>query len=1564
MNLPTTRLAPRSGATLLTVAVTTALLALSVILFLQLSTRSRVQGRNWQAQRATDALLTTAREEVLAKLHEAHAAVAGPPDGLLDGSFTAAPGLLEIRRFDLPPNRGEAREAAAFDASTDPRPFFRDPFGIEFDGKPANPRWIPLYSHQRFAPRLPFLGIRVRKPIEPNPDYNPAASFNINTTDNPFYPGHPYLAGPMSAATAPALPARTDALLPGSPEPPPPETRACERPVWVQWIPVLRNASLPPGPDNPMIGRYAYWVDVENTKLHLHQAVRPLRESPLFVWAHGESDAALLSDGSHFAQEQAVNDFLDLRARVEASLPALASPATPLHPRASRQTPALAAPLAVSAFDRWLDWDTKYPPAAAIPGLVDWDFFTTESPNDPSLGGSFDPGGAFAALANETVMRPGLGLQRTTDLFAAIDFSQHPESQETLRQAMQGLAASALTVHGYETERDPLGRPKIDLVKFLLEAGQANNLDALKATELWQRLADPDYYSAYYPGGWPIGGGARSFIQGLNPFAGNGDRSNDRNGEAAALQLLVNMVEGTRPDNVPPMMDESIGVVGVRSIPYVSEVATRARTALLDVPEPVRDALIEALDDAKPEVANAALAAWQYDGHDLRYYLDRVRIELAFGCVNPDPFASTSFHGALRVDLDWGPLPPGSDVRRSGFEAPLVGRFTISPRPGKEPGKADVEGRAVSFDLGTVPGRALIDREYATALRIRGWEIIQNGQTWHKVPVRHPGGGPPAPWWQMTAQDRNVGKLPTDPKKEEGDGPLAVYHHRASEFGYRAVGWFSRIAFENAAPFPTAFDFCADGSLYFHGETGKYWGRTAVDGEGNVLHEARYWKPNAALDPPYEPLYPDSTCLFLDANLIDWSKPLVPEEIALLREFLTIAPTVAMVERVRCLDPRLGHRTGDPSLESPFGKGHLRGLLGHGWRYAGALEAAWTFQRRSSFRPDIKDYQIEALTQSLTGHSAPAIHYSASDGLLRTARRSLIPQWTAATPIPDPEHPLWTGKVWSGVWKADTGGTQGDVALVERPDLKHLTALFDVPTISGAFPLGALELGKAIEKEIEIPDPKKPGKTKKSKHTDIETEAFPVESKLTERDPKKGGAHGFFAAAFTKRLPVALGEIGLVHSGFFNRAIDLGQERGANQWQLNSPVNGPPMRMLLDLFTPGAFVDEVAGGFIPPERFHTGDYRSHTPEHPRRGLWSVNDFVCHDAYLLMREGDPNVAKPEDAKNPILQSARAVWRPGGFAYARRELGFEGYWAKNWKDHVKHGAGLPLDRRLQPFPAFSRPWQAWLGVIGGDVSTGRSGIGFLWSHANPIHAFYHPSSTAWSPGHGAVAPPVHLATLASLTTEESDLGARLMTLGIDGRDKDKNDNSGFLRGHSAADQYLDVLFDSPDVTPPLHTATRFQLLPMRHGISELGLEFADGIPFAEVKTALNPRRPAAFPTLDPTTNQLSEESAEKLDGGAFPGGAHATGIFYHAPLILMTNVATTAANAFTIHVVAQRIEDSGEPDSKRPKSGPGYCDFDDRVLSEVWQRTVLVQRPPQPDEPADATPIFDVLSQETR
>jgi hypothetical protein len=154
---------------------------------------------------------------------------------------------------------------------------------------------------------------------------------------------------------------------------------------------------------------------------------------------------------------------------------------------------------------------------------------------------------------------------------------------------------------------------------------------------------------------------------------------------------------------------------------------------------------------------------------------------------------------------------------------------------------------------------------------------------------------------------------------------------------------------------------------------------------------------------------------------------------------------------------------------------------------------------------------------------------------------------------------------------------------------------------------------------------------------------------------------------------------------------------------------------------------------------------------------------------------------------------------------------------------------------------------------------------------------------------------------------------------------------LKGRWAADQNLSALSPGAPVHLPVNSVTRYSLAPMRHFLSDLPLEMHGLEVFSDLRTALNPSHDSR--------NVSNATEAADAEFASFAGGWCSSGIYYHAPLALLTNQASTSANAFTIHLVAQVIKDNGSRIPDQPNSGPSHCDADDTVLAEKWLRVTI-------------------------
>ncbi|MFQ3670762.1 MAG: hypothetical protein SNJ84_04830, partial [Verrucomicrobiia bacterium] len=195
----------RGAALVLVLGLSAALLA-PLIAFLVFLHGQSAHARAVRHSTNLNLLVEAALQEAMAKLTDGFTSVHGLP-GQVPGSVTAAPGLMEVLRYDVPYHRGSETGSAAFSPPDPSGPFFTNPFAESYGGRPANPRWIPLYSRRWFAPGTKFLaaGPHGAPASVPNPHYNPEALFNFNTPDNPFRPGEFYLSG---LPAEPAFPRR------------------------------------------------------------------------------------------------------------------------------------------------------------------------------------------------------------------------------------------------------------------------------------------------------------------------------------------------------------------------------------------------------------------------------------------------------------------------------------------------------------------------------------------------------------------------------------------------------------------------------------------------------------------------------------------------------------------------------------------------------------------------------------------------------------------------------------------------------------------------------------------------------------------------------------------------------------------------------------------------------------------------------------------------------------------------------------------------------------------------------------------------------------------------------------------------------------------------------------------------------------------------------------------------------------------------------------------------------------------------------------------------------------
>lgn len=1445
--------AQQRGIALIWVLLLGGFLAAVVLTFITTASTERVFAKHDQSDLVTDELLGAARSEVLAKLTEGFALEKGTSPRR---AHTAAmPGLLEVRRYDVVLNRGSQRGAAAFRGTADNPAPFSQPFSDTFNGQPANPRWIPLFSWKAFAPRLKNLTVSGGAASRENPDYNPALSFNLNTPDNPFTPGACLLSGVAENAET-LLREKVNDRWARSGDDDSFRTRtgqtSAERPVWVQWIPVLKDPSKAPSKDNPIIGRYAYWVDLENSKLRVDAPWESLRERPESSRLLGEPDA-VEGGGSWFAQATGTSQ--KLRETLEAMLPVTSSDGAISRTRDGGGSPGFAPAAAQEAREAWLGWLNGRPPAAAGASLVDWSYF--ESPwrkGHPTL--------TVASALQE---------QRETWQTSPKSKPVHPwvvmpaqrgetSSAESLQHGklLRQVAASSLTTWGHEEELDPLGRRKVSLTDFQLAVtgnrSSTVSLDAIKQSVVWERLKDTNYYECYYPGAAPAMGVAKCFFDTWNRFAGTGSEVNFNNGGFATLQMLANIAEFAQPADVPPVIDESQGIVGARSMPYVAEVGTRARSAYWLLPASVRADHTELLK--RPAGGGYAFT---YAGKPLQYYATNVTLDLVLGFVNPNPYDTEMFEGEVEVDIAWGKLPTGAEVQSGPFKSTLRGRFSPTPEPGKDPDRLRVGGHTVTFNLGIVPATALNDANYASMLRIKGWRILRNGVVWHQVPVKHPGARGTREWWQMAQSGQNAGS-PGDTKS------LAAYQAG----GYRAVGLFTKETMDSLIAnslFVTSWTNASDSSTAL---------RTRVE---------------------------------------KWAQ---------------LTGKTSALERVVSLDPVLGHRTGDPMLTGWFGAGQFYGALGHTWRrrqFREEIQVAApseTFAQTASLQVQPWDMQ-----PSGTQRQSVRAQRAAGDNLVLGTTEWSKTAWSAVSAGPAVGGEYITHKLISP--------SNAQASSTSLPD--SLTGIYLVPSVEGPAPQGCLRYEEYF-KDIALSTAASPQKVK---NLDVEAPLAPLppdNGDFTKGPDGKKGARSILCSAPAGRPCISVGEIGFCHSGFPQTPIMVGPDEGRTDYQLNSPRNGPPMRMLLDIFSAPQFTDEN-GRPLTESQWMSGSASPPAERH----AWNVNTTVAHDDYMALRESGGLLLELKKENNVAPLAAHAIWMPNAQAFSRRLTGSDAFTGKEAKHLYEKDPGHAQDRHMRPFPVIARPWDMWLGVVGGDFSPARSGESLMWGVGASAALWNGPAFLTWRPGKGVGASDAQ--PWIDFKTDPPALG-RLLALGVDARKDDSNSLDGQLKGRFAADQNLLAFEGTLPYYVPAHLATRYSLLPVRHHLSDVAVDFhQDGAEsyWTRFKTALNPGISAEpLPEVNETMDKDSAtEAADKLDGASYAGGYHQSGVFYNAPMALLTNQAGISANAFTAYVIVQAVRDTGKSRQGVANSGPGHCDFDDVVLAERWARVVITKMP---------------------
>jgi len=640
----------------------------------------------------------------------------------------------------------------------------------------------------------------------------------------------------------------------------------------------------------------------------------------------------------------------------------------------------------------------------------------------------------------------------------------------------------------------------------------------------------------------------------------------------------------------------------------------------------------------------------------------------------------------------------------------------------------------------------------------------------------------------------------------------------------------------------------------------------------------------------------------------DWTNPNATDQAMKKRvsTWLDLTPKTAVMERVVCLDPTLGHRTGNPAISGLFGRGHFYGAKGHFWR------------RQRVIQPQTFVYigQSEPKTESLKATAWRVQPMASRSGRVKILRDSGNRLSSASVSWPIPRVTADQAATYEGeclTHELIVPGTADRSAGAKTPD--SLTSVYRIPSVEGNAAPGRLGL-PALPTSVRIDE------TTVIKNVDLETTTAPAtDENLVKLPDGKKGARGFFCSAPAKRYFTSPGEIGFCHSGFPLTTILVGPDEGRTELQLNHPFHGPPMRMLLDLL--------------------------HVPT--RGQAWNVNTSIAHDEYMALREGGGDMQELKESTQVSSMPAHAVWLPVAQGFTPRKEGSDSFRGKEAKQLAEKNPGQLLDRHLSPFPLLRRPWDMWLGVVGGDFS--RSGDSLRWGVGNTAFDFFGPGYFSWKPGDGAGDHP--------WIDFGSDLPGqgKLLAFGVDGRKDDKNEDSGTLKGRFASDQNLAAM-EGASVRLPAHFATRFSMLPVRHFRSDLAVDFHQEnheSGWLRFKTALNPGVGAAYSA----SEMASDKSiAEAVDGASFPGGHHASGIFYQAPMALIANQAGFSANAFTAYVVVESIRDKGRKRDGMANSGHGHCDPDDTVLARRWARVLILKQPHESNAPRFRIALTDI------
>lgn len=1419
-------------------------------------------------------------------------------------SMAASPGLMQVRFYEKFPNRGYQAGAAAFDQAAS---CFKNPFRLDYerlgpgDWASANPRWIPLFSWNAFAPRLRYLRVANGQidSASQNTSFNPALAFNMNTAENPFRRGELYFTGfPAAGGVKYGIGSSGTQAARGQ------ESAfqyalgdmSVDRPLWVQWIPVREKPFEPEGVNNPIVGRYAYWVDVENSKLNLNVLRRLYQETPMNILA-GVSDAAASTGAQQYYQQSASNPSLQPKQEIERKVIAGGSSALPT---TREGVVSEGDNTALAYYQRlWLGWRplASNPehalPYAADASLLDARFLESICPTSGSATNL-----SIADLARQYAFnRSSSGnLNTWSELLSFIDPAVNSDSLKSgwQRNAMLRALRTSTALYGYEDELDPLGRPKIDLVA-LQTGGIPATWDGVPDSP-WaktvERLRDPNYHKVYYPNAYPTYGsgglpsGPRSFRDAHNAFAGNLDPLNSANGDAVMAQMLVNIVEYAQPHNTIntlPATYTNIGIWPAKSMPYVAEVATRARSAavLLQAQDLTWSRFYAATNNNTQYVKiHQSLVGTDGIARDNWWYMTNALVDMAFGFVNPNPYATNTFSGTLKLIADgadfWSPGVPVSSAslygRPTGGATQTNFSGTYAARGpwlekipiGSEYAGVRASGNVAYFQMGAVPSSILTNNTGVnpTALRLKGWEIWQNGQLFHKVPMPALGTTTAArSWWAMAESIANAG--PTN-----SPNTLAQYQLQNGQWGVsRAVGWFTDRTVQRLM----------SGSHPF------------VDTQilGDTLTAAAF------------------------QNTVQ----------SAMQTVFTQSKNVALVERVQCIDPTLGHRTGCTSYtvnSSDIGgtrQGHFYGVAGHPWRlyeWRQPTSINW-FNNVSQEVPVFSGDTLKNATVSVPNGA--------------TWESKAIP-WFC---------PIYTSSAFLQISGVVMKGMEDCLTMhFSRPDMTTHRQV----QMTGSYLLNYGRQGSVGVTPLSL---------------NINGESWPVEEEVSGVQYNanlKAGVPGLgspteigsiMCSAPRGEAMVSLGEIGFLHSGLIQRPINFSSRQwlynpnfgGTSIYNVGSPQNGPPEAMLLDLFTPHPFRDVQGNPFTSSAQWQA-NASSNTPAQPRIGTVSVNASIAGDHYLSVREGN---VKTDEWFDPASQPARAAWVPAALFYNRStSLSQMESAASNTKN------GGKLDPLLQPSIRFRRGFENTLGMMSGDFSDSRALFKGNWGTGVDagLNWLGWPLGT-WSPGRGGVVDSLQT-PFVDFNGGKSD-GA-LLSLGIERRNAS---GAGYMVGLFSADQvsfttslsngkyssFRDVVDENASIKErkgPMIQATRWMISPIRHFLSEVVYDATGSSDMAVAGNAVD-------------SLAIENMRIALAPGTEVTGSMGESGVFKNGVMAQMANMLSTSANVFTVHVVAQAIDDregSLALDDGIPR-GRGVLDLGDRVAGSRWVRMVIGRFP---------------------